>query len=163
VAVAIFDKAAFLALYPEFTAYDAANPNSLAAKFAQAGLYLDNTDCSPVQDINHRTQLLYMVTAHLLAGGGAFSANGQPGPAGRISSATEGTVSVSLQSFVSETAGTAGWWNSTGYGAQFWAATANLRSARYIPNPTNPYTQNSNVQSASAVYGYYPGYPGWRG
>jgi hypothetical protein len=57
----VFDPAAFKARYPEFAAV--ADP-TLAACFDEAGLYLSNTDNSPVQNLTRRATLLNMLTAH---------------------------------------------------------------------------------------------------
>ena len=56
--VATFNPSVFLGRYPEFTAAYNANPALFASMFAEAGLYLDNTDCSIVQDVGLRTVLL---------------------------------------------------------------------------------------------------------
>lgn len=133
--VAVFNLATFLARYPEFTVYATANPASLPAMFAEAGLYLSNTPCSPVQDLAKRGRLLNMVTAHIAFIGGALQADGQPRPVGRMSQAAEGTVSASFDG-VAPTPGSGAWFDQSQYGAAFWQATAYLRSARYSPRPT---------------------------
>jgi hypothetical protein len=131
-AVATFDAAAFKARYPEFTA---ASNASLSYCFDDAGLYLANTDASPVQDISRRTRLLWMLTAHIATLGGALSADGKPLPVGRVSQAAEGSVSASFD-FTPATPGSGAWFAQTAYGAMFWQATVNLRGMRYVSNPT---------------------------
>jgi hypothetical protein len=90
-----------------------------------------------------RAALLNMLVAHLAqlnlpAGGGDGSAGGTnaaaPSPlVGRITNATEGSVSVQTQ--MDLPLGSAQWFNQTPYGAQFWAATAAYRTMRYVPIP----------------------------
>lgn len=134
-AIAVFNQAAFLVKYPEFTAFSTANPGTLPADFQEAGLYLSNTDCSPVQDITKRTMLLNMLTAHIAFLGGALSADGQPRPVGRMSDASEGSVSASFD-YTPATPGSGAWFNQSPYGAAFWQATVNLRGMHYRARPT---------------------------
>lgn len=131
-AVAVFNYAQFIIRYPQFA--NVSQP-TLQAYFVEAGLYLNNTDCSPVQDVNKRGLLLNMLTAHIAQLNGALTADGQAPPVGRISSAAEGSVSASLE-YTPPTLGSGAWFNQTPYGAQFWQATAYLRSARYRARPT---------------------------
>jgi len=126
----VFNPTTFKLRYPEFAAV--AN-DLLALFFDEATLYMDNSDTSIVQDIPRRTTLLNMLTAHVTALSGATAADGQPKPVGRIASAGEGSVSVSLEYM---TPGTMAWFVQTQYGAAFWQATSSLRGFRYFPNPT---------------------------
>ena len=131
-AVAVFNPMQFAARYPEFSGVD---PLVLAGLFADAGLYLSNTDRSPVQDIVRRGVLLNMLTAHIGFIGGLLSADGQERPVGRMSAATEGSVSATFEG-VPPTPGTGAWFQQSQYGAAFWQATSNLRSMRYVSCPT---------------------------
>lgn len=128
----VFDPAAFKARYPEFAAV--ANP-TLAACFDEAGIYLSNTDNSPVQNLTRRTTLLNMLTAHVAYIGGLLSADGMPRPVGRVSQASEGSVSAAFEG-VPPTPGSGAWFQQSQYGAAFWQATSSLRGMRYIPCPT---------------------------
>lgn len=130
-AVVTFDATAFKVRYPLFAGVDDA---FLSACFDDAGLYLSNTDTSPVQNVTTRQQLLWMLTAHIAYLNGALNP-GQPMPVGRTSSATEGSVSVGLD-YGTMTPGTGPWFNQTQWGASFWQATSSLRGMRYIPRPT---------------------------
>lgn len=133
-AVVTFDPALFKLAYPAFQNVDDA---LLQIYFDQAGLYLSNTDCSPVQDIPKRTQLLWMLTAHIAYMQGALNPTSGGGNAffgGRVNSATEGSVSVSAEMFPAT--GSSAWFNWTPYGAAFWQATLSLRSFRYRARPT---------------------------
>lgn len=129
----VFDPAAFKLRYPEFSAV---SDVLLGLYFNEATLYLSNSDCSPVQNLTRRAMLLNMLVAHIAYLSGALNpggASGGPAPVGRASSATEGSVSASLEYAVP---GTAAWFAQTQYGAAFWQATISLRSFRYIPEPT---------------------------
>jgi hypothetical protein len=130
--VAVFNVAGFLLRYPEFTAVD---PALLTTLFAEAGLYLNNTDRSVVQDVNLRGVLLNQITAHIAFLGGALTADGQPRPVGRVSAANEGAVGATFD-YTPATPGSGPWFNCSQYGASFWAATTSLRGARYFPQPT---------------------------
>ena len=128
----VFNPAAFKARYPEFAAV--ADP-TLAACFNEAGLYLSNTDNSPVQNLTRRATLLNMLTAHVAYIGGLLSADGMPRPVGRVSQASEGSVSAAFEG-VPPTPGSGAWFQQSQYGAAFWQATSSLRGMRYIPCPT---------------------------
>lgn len=135
--VAPFDPTAWRAAFPEF-----ANASDAAAKgyFATACLYLNNTDnsrvpCDPVT-FNPRQQLLYLLTAHVAelmkpsaAGDGTLS-----NPlVGRISNASEGSVSVATEFAADKDAS---WFIQTTYGALYWQAVAQYRNAIYRPGPS---------------------------
>jgi len=130
-AIVTFSAAAFKARYPEFSAVADA---TLSACFDESGLYLSNTDDSPVDNVAKRAVLLNMCTAHIAFLGGLLSADGQAKPVGRVSSAGEGSVSASLE-YSTATPGSGPWFNQTQYGASFWQATSYLRGFRYFPQP----------------------------
>jgi hypothetical protein len=130
-AVVIFDPAAFKLAYPAFAAVP---DEQLQNYFNIATLYLSNKDCSIVQDIDRRTTLLWMLTAHVAYLNGAISPGGVAPPVGRVSSATEGSVSITLDFY--SVPGSAAWFNQTPWGAAFWQATLSLRSFRYRARPT---------------------------
>lgn len=141
--VVVFDPAAFVARYPEFNTVSAALP----ALFGEATLILDNTVASPVQQIEQRTPLLWMLTAHLAALN--LGVNGQaPSPlVGRINNASQGSVSVATD--YGTQPGTAVWYQQTKYGAQYWQMTASIRTMRYVPGvaqrPVYPFPFNRFV------------------
>jgi hypothetical protein len=128
-AAVIFVPADFKAAYPEFSAVTDA---ALNAYFVRAQMFLANEDC-PIQDEAKRLQLFWLLVAHIAQLAGALNPGGIPGPVGRTASASEGSVSVSLEYHAGM--GSA-WFTQTGYGAQFWQATAYLRSFRYVARPT---------------------------
>ena len=130
--VAVFNPQLFLARYPEFNKVAIA---SLQAYFFEAGLYLNNTPCSIVQNLVKRLILLNMLTAHIAFLGGALTADGQPRPVGRVDQATQGSISASFE-YTEATPGSGPWFNQSAYGAAFWQATTVYRSAAYVPQPT---------------------------
>jgi hypothetical protein len=130
--VAVFDSAMFLARYPEFNAVPVP---TLQTYFYEAQLYLNNSPCSIVQNVFKRLVLLNMLTAHIAFLGGALTADGQPRPVGRVNQAGEGTVNASFE-YTQPTPGSGPWFLQSQYGAAFWQATTQYRSATYFPRPT---------------------------
>lgn len=124
-----FNLAVFLARYAEFTAYAAANTLALPAMFLEAQLYF-----SRFGEPNALTYL-NMLTAHIAFLAGAFTTDGQARPVGRMTDATEGSVSASFEG-VTPTPGTGSWFMQSQYGAAFWQATSSLRGFRYRARPT---------------------------
>lgn len=96
--------------------------------FGEATDFLNNTDCSPVTDVAQRTRYLYLLTAHI-AGLGLSS---REGLVGRISSVTQGSISISVENPLP---GSAGWYAQTSWGAQYWLVTAPFRTFNYVPAP----------------------------
>lgn len=92
-----------------------------------AETFLDNTECSIVKDLDARKTMLYLLVAHI-ALLSQQAENGNP-VVGRISNATEGTVSVGLDY------GTMGnnerWYLQTPWGAMYWQLTKKYRSMVY--------------------------------
>jgi hypothetical protein len=136
--VATFDYTVWSARYPELAA--AVDAPMAAIYFDEAGLYLNNTDASPVSDATKRGVLLNMLTAHIAA----MNMTGSSALVGRINSATEGSVTVAAEYQVP---GTAAWYAQTKYGAAYWQATMAYRMAKYVAPPCQP-----------SFYGRYP----WR-
>lgn len=100
------------------------------AAFSKAGLFLNNTALSPVQDADRRASILYDIAAHLLmlqqraaSGGGA----------GRIASASEGSVSVSFDMPTGNA--TEAWWMQTPFGATALQMLRRYALTRYVPGP----------------------------
>lgn len=129
--VVTFDSGEFLAAYPEFTGV---GTGLLQANFNLSTINIANCCGSPVVDPVVRQALLYLLTAHITFLFTPCLANNQqpPGIVGRISSATQG--SVSLAADFPQTPESA-WFNQTKYGAQFWAMTAVVRTMHHIPAP----------------------------
>ena len=101
-------------------------------------MYCDNTGSSKITNETTRAMLLNMLTAHIAK----LEISKQ---VGRVSSASEGSVSVSLD--VGVMSGTAAWFMATNYGMAFWQATAQYRMARvYQGNPRNIDPYNPYIQ-----------------
>jgi len=124
--IVTFDYPKWLVRYPEFT--DKVLDARAQSYFDEAAaLYLNNSEGSPVSDVDRRAVLLNMLVAHIAA----LNGEGSSGLVGRITSATEGSVSVSAD--YGTQPGTAAWFLQTKYGAAFWQATQSLRTFRYVP------------------------------
>lgn len=121
--VVVFDAAEFRELFPAISATD----TQLAMFFKMAEGFLSNTECSIVTDLEERKYLLYQLTAHIAQ----LNANVESGNSvvGRVASASEGSVSISLDY------GTMGnnerWYLQTPYGANYWQMTKRYRSFLY--------------------------------
>lgn len=126
--VVVYNPAAFKIRYPEFSTV---TDVLLQAYFDEATLYLNNTDSSRVSDIAQRTTLLNMITAHIAAmNGSGVNGQGASPLVGRISSATEGSVTVQT-TYSNDTPGSMAWFVQTKYGAAYWQATAPYRTMQY--------------------------------
>lgn len=102
-------------------------PQPLATMyFNEATDFLDNTDASLVVDVAQRTRFLYLLTAHIATLG--YISRG--GMVGRLSSVTQGSISLSSEYAAPNSAA---WYTQTGFGAQYWAATAQYHSGTYVP------------------------------
>lgn len=127
-AIVVFDIAAFRERYPEFASV---SDSLLNAYFVEATVYLNNTDCSPVKNVAVRAVYLNMLVAHLAALNSGVNGEKPSGLVGRVASASEGSVSVSLGDVPSNSA--SWWYLQTPYGAAYWQATAPYRQAIYVP------------------------------
>ncbi|MGV3346409.1 DUF4054 domain-containing protein [Enterobacteriaceae bacterium LUAb1] len=128
-AIVTLNISTFRAMFPEFSTISDA---ILPFLFDQATDYLNNSEYSLVKDAVKRERLLYLLMAHLAyMRYGDANGNGGPGMVGRISSATEGSVSVSsdLGGFDPRYA----WYTQSPYGLDFWQATKIYRMANYYP------------------------------
>ena len=121
--VVVFDTDEFRELYPAIVASDA----QLGMYFRQAESLLDNTKCSIVKDLEDRRNLLYLLVAHIAD----LSHRPETGNSvvGRIASANEGTVSISLD--YGAMGNNERWYLQTPYGAMYWQMTKRYRSALY--------------------------------
>lgn len=130
-AVATFDVAAFRLAYGAFATDPSAE--ALEAMFGIATLYLRNDGTGPVSTVIAQSALLNMLTAHLTQLTYGANGNNPAGLVGRVSSASEGSVSVSTD-YPSSPANA--WFLQTPYGASFWQATAAYRMGNYVRGPT---------------------------
>ena len=123
-AVVSFTYATWAARFSELAA--TVDEPLATAYFAEASVYLNNTDASPVTDVAVRGVLLNLLTAHIAA----LNAPGLSGSVGRVSSVTEGSVKIDTEYHAP---GSAGWYAQTSYGAQYWAMAAPYRTMQYVP------------------------------
>lgn len=150
-----FDYPTWVGQFPEF---GGCSPMQGQGWFDRASLLYANAGWTGA--LPQAATLLYLLTSHIgwlnapRDGSGNPTLQGQPAPplVGRISNASEGSVSV--QTDMGEaTAGSPSqpWYMQTKYGAEYWAATAQFRTAHYAARPT-----------PQPVGGSYPFYrPGW--
>lgn len=126
--VVVFDLVEWRAKFPELAACTDAQLNGW---FAQAETILDNTGGSIVVDLVQRAQMFDLLVAHLaVLNGGTRPSTGAP--PGRLSSATEGSVSSQFTYTTVPVGASQAWFTQTRYGAQYWMMTARYRSMRYI-------------------------------
>jgi hypothetical protein len=126
-----FNYETWVLRYPEFTGV----PQPLAQEyFNEAGLYFAN--CGWTGALPQAPTLLNMLTAHIAKLNAMLNGLASPDTVGRVSSASEGSVSVQLD-MGDATAGSPSqaWYMQTKYGAAYWAATAPFRTGFYVPPP----------------------------
>lgn len=159
----VFNYAVWVARYPEFAAIS----QPLAqAYFDEAGLYFAN--CGWTAALSIAPTLLNMLTAHLAWLYAPRDVNDNPSSTGqsaspltgRISSASEGSVSVSTE-LTSSGSPSEAFFTQTKYGFSFWQATAQFRTALYSARPLV-------IQNRAGGRGPYPwnqnnGYIPWNG
>lgn len=128
-AVATWSYTTWKALYPVFDA--TVNEVQADDLFSQALFYWPNDGSGPVGDAALQLSLLNVLVAHLAQL--SYPPGGATGLVGRISSASEGSVSVSTDF---QGTANAAWFNQTVYGAKWWQMTAGYRTMRYrVPFP----------------------------
>jgi hypothetical protein len=128
--IVLFDYNYFSLRFPELAQYV---QQALAQLYwNEAGLLCDNTANSPITDDSvggQRYIILHLACAHVCALNAPLGAPSAP-LVGRIASAGEGSVNVSLQNDYPP--GSAQWFQQTKYGSAFWGATKQFRSFRYV-------------------------------
>ncbi|ANI29446.1 hypothetical protein PL78_06270 [Yersinia entomophaga] len=128
-AIVVLDITKFRAMFPEFSNV---TDEQLPYLFEQATDYLNNSEFSLVDDAVKRERLLYLLMAHLAyMRFGDDKGNGGSGMVGRLSSASEGSVSVSSEAGVVEFRYM--WYTQSPYGMDYWQATKVYRMANYYP------------------------------
>jgi len=112
--------------------------------FDEATLYWDNTGASPAPTAGIQSLLMNLMTAHIAALNTQTQGDESPGsakdantPVGRVSSATQGSVTIQTD-MTGPPAMSKAWFDQTQYGASFWAATAQFRTAQYMPGCLQP-------------------------
>lgn len=111
-----------------------------------------NDGSGPVGNSTLQAKLLNALTAHLAQlyaprdSAGNPAATGAPAPAlvGRITSASEGSVSVSTEALQGFTTAQAAWLSQTQPGSFYWVATTQFRTMRMVGAPSR------------SGYGLYP-------
>lgn len=139
-AIATFDYAVWVAMFPEFAA---CTPAQGQAWWNTAQLFFANDGTGPVQSPTDQQTYLNWLTAHVAwlraprdpAGNPAAAGAPPPATVGRISNASEGSVSVAVEWPASGNPSEA-WYVQTQYGATFWQLTAGFRTFRYSARPT---------------------------
>lgn len=121
--VVVFDVDKFREAYPSAKGTDTQLNNA----FIKAGMLLRNDKHSCVCNLAEREMLLFLLVAHM----DMLQSNIDEGNSavGRASSASEGSVSVSLD-YGTATNGEK-WYTQTPYGAEYWALTSRYRSFLY--------------------------------
>lgn len=145
--VVTFSTSEFNAMFPVFLTCDAIAEESW---FVRASRIFANDPCNPANSggLAQMKGLLYLLTAHIGWLNAARDASGMPtsaglavapppGLVGRINTASEGSVSVGADmGDVNAGSPSQAWYMQSAFGAEFWAATAQYRTARYIARPT---------------------------
>lgn len=139
---ASFNYSAWVVRFPEFSGViegEAAGYFEFASK-----VFFDNMGWPG--SLPQASLLLDLLTAHIAWLSAMRDSDGKPSSSGtnmapatvgRVNSASEGSVSVQTEYDVgSGVSPSQAWFIQTRYGAMFWQATANLRSATYIPRQT---------------------------
>lgn len=121
--VVVFDVEKFREAYPSAKGTDTQLNNA----FIKAGMLLRNDKHSCVCNLAEREMLLFLLVAHM----DMLQSNIDEGNSavGRASSASEGSVSVSID-YGTATNGEK-WYTQTPYGAEYWALTSRYRSFLY--------------------------------
>jgi Protein of unknown function (DUF4054) len=101
--------------------------------FSMAGGYFNNTSGSACKDVVLRLNILNMITAHLLTLFMPIAGEPPSGLVGRISNASEGSVSVGTD--MGNQPAAAAWWNQTQPGATAMALMRRFARVRYYPGP----------------------------
>jgi uncharacterized protein DUF4054 len=130
--VVTFDYGKWAARYPEL-ASSVGEPLAQAYFDNDVPVLFDNSPTSPVQDLTKRAALLNMIVAHVAALNAPLGGQAATPLVGRISSATEGSVTV--QAEMAPPSERNAYWMQTKYGAAFWQATASLRLFQHVPAP----------------------------
>ena len=121
----VFNPAHFKGIYPQFAGI---SDTQLEWFFKKSEQILDNSENSCI-DEDTRLIWFYLLVAHYAQ----LQTQIQSGNSavGRISSATEGSVSVSLD-YPTSAVGREKWFNQTPHGAEYWMMTAPYRTGLYV-------------------------------
>jgi hypothetical protein len=138
-------------------------PQALATYLYAEALMLP--DCNRVINDTTLASSQQIVVMNLAVAHLAFLAQRDGGAAGRISGATEGSVSVAFEYPTRGT--TEAWWGQTTYGQEFWRILAPYRTAQYAvgPGASCPNIGPQLYSGPQVIPGFgYGGFGGpWRG
>lgn len=121
----VFDPAHFKEIYDEFASVSDAK---LDWFFKKAVFILRNDDCG-IKDESERLINYYLLIAHYAQLQQQIKSGNTA--VGRVSSATEGSVSVSLD-YPTSAVGREKWFSQTPYGSEYWTNTAPYRTGLYV-------------------------------
>lgn len=132
--VVVLNTAKFQNDYPEFSNIPVP---TLPTLFDQATDYLNNTESSLVVEYDKRERFLYLLMAHLayMRYGTDKGIGGMSGMVGRVSSASEGSISASSE--LGQVEFRNAWYTLSPYGMDYWQATKVYRMADYYPGSAN--------------------------
>lgn len=125
-----FNYATWAQAFPQFSSLSEDQVVNGALPLAE--LYCRNDGGGPVSSSAVQTNLLNLMVAHICQLLYGVNGQGPSGIVGRITDATEGSVSVSAD-FPSTPSNA--WFLQTPFGAAFWQATAVYRTMRFMPGP----------------------------
>lgn len=137
-----FSQATWVAMFPEFSALTSEQGQGYFNR--ATGSIIANDVCNPVFGDGNLPYLIYLATSHVAwlncpkDNNGNPAATGQPASplVGRISNASEGSVSVQLEWNGSDPSAQEKYLIQTKYGAELWSALAPYRTASYLARPT---------------------------
>src|SRR5260221_10311425 len=128
-----FDYRKFQVQFPEFN--NTVTGDTAATLFDMATVYHANDGSGRVATPNVQSLCLNLVVAHLAMLFYGTDADPASSLVGRVISASEGSVSVSVEGATGGDSPSKEWWVQTKYGAAYWAATVPFRMMRYFPGP----------------------------
>ena len=136
-----FNYGTWVAMYPLFATL---TQEQGVAYFNLATLICANSSTNPINRDGNLAALLYLLTCHFAwlncpkdpSGNPAATGSAASPLVGRISNATEGSVSVATEWNAGSGSDLEAFLTQTQWGAAYWAATAQYRTARYLARPT---------------------------
>lgn len=126
-----FDLVQWRLLFPQFS--NVTDMQLEGPIWAMAQAYCRNDGGGPVCNVLVQTQLLNLMVAHIAQLLYGSTAQPKTGIVGRVSNATEGSVSVGVEFPMSPDNA---WYAQTEYGAMWWQLALPYRLMRYYPKMT---------------------------
>lgn len=127
----VFDYDQWIVAFPQFATAPGETPvTSVCLPIAEQ--YCRNDGGGPVQSIELQTQMLNLMVAHVCQLLYGPNGNNPSGIVGRITNASEGSVSVGSDFPVTQATA---WFAQTTFGAMFLQLAAPFRTMRYAPGP----------------------------